>query len=324
MKTNYGIILVLAMAAVLSTTALHCRAAEDVNKEEDNIWSEDTAKGEHGRFELTEERIERIMNRLAETDPAKAEELKQLQEKDPEKFKAELREVMREQFGKRFRERTEERSEQFGKRHGEPPTLPGPCNIPPNPCNTPPNPCNTPPDFSGRPFGHGRMSPEMGMHWRDKYLDWLKENYAEEAEKLAELSGKDMDLYSRQLGLSFKKYGRIAEAAIENPQLAEVLKKDLALRQQQEKLLGEIETAGDKEKVELVKDLKEVINNRFDVIVERKQMEYEELLKRLERLKSEVEQRKAKMEKWKDAKFKDESVKARLEELLGKSDKFTW
>ena len=332
MKTSYRIILVLAMAAVLSTTALYCRAAEDVNKEEvksteplppppggvvekEDIWSEDTAKGEPGRLELTEERIERIMNRLAETDPAKAEELKQLQAKDPEKFKAELRKVMQEQFGKRFRERMEKRAEQHMKEGGKPF---GPGGMPPDSCNMPPGP-------SGMPFGPGRMLPEMGMHWRyDKYLNWLKENYADEAKKLAELSTKDANLYSKQLELSLKKYGRIAEAAIENPQLAEVLKKDLALRQQQDKLLGEIETAGDKEKEELVKDLKEVLNNRFDVIVERKQIEYEQLLKKLERLKNEVEQRKAKMEKWKDAKFKDESVKARLEELLGKSDKFTW
>jgi hypothetical protein len=232
---------------------------------------------------------------------------------------------MQEQFGERFRERLEERSEQQMKKCGAPP--PGPCNTPPNPCNVP-GPGGMPPEIGmqkhGEPFGPGHMMPGTGMHWRDKYLDWLKENYAEEAEKLAELSGKDIDLYSRQLGLSFKKYGRIAEAAGENPQLAEVLKKDLALKQQQDKLLGEIETAGDKEKEELVKELKEVISNRFDVIVERKQIEYEQLLKKLERLKNEVEQRKAKMEKWKDVEFKNESVKARLKELLGKADEFKW
>jgi hypothetical protein len=311
MKTSYGIILVLAIAAVLSTTALYCRAAEDVNKKEvksteplppppggvvekENIWSEDAAKGEHGRFELTEEKIERIMNQLAKTDPEKAEELKQLQAKDPEKFKAEIREVMREQFGKRFRERMEKRSEQHSKKFGE-------------------------------PFGPGGMPPGVGMPWRyDKYLNWLKENYAEEAKKLAELSTKDTDLYSKQLELSLKKYGRIAEAARENPQLAEVLKEDLALRQQQDKLLGQIETAGDKEKEKLVTELKEVLNHRFDAILKRKQIEYEQLLKKLERLKKEVEQRNAKVEKWKDAGFKNESVKARLKELLGKTDEFKW
>lgn len=274
------------MTAILSTAILPCRAAEDVNKDEDNIWLEDLAKGKYGKFELTAAKIDRIMQRLAKSDPNKTEQLKQLQQKDPEKFKTELREAMREQLGKKF------------KNH-----------------------------MKGRPesFGPGHIMPEMGMRWKyDKYLDWLKENYPAEAEKLAELSKKDPDLYWKQLGLSLKTYGRIAEAARENPGLAEVLKKDLTLRQQQEKLLGEIEAANDKDKEGLIKDLKEVLSNRFDVIVERKQIEYEQLLEKLERLKNDVEQRKAKMEKWKDTTFKEESVKARLEELLGKSDKFTW
>jgi hypothetical protein len=323
MKMSYGIILLLTMAAVLSTTALHCQAAEDANKEEvkstellpppaggieekDDIWSEDTAEGEHERFELTGERIERIMKRLAEIDPNKAEQLKQLQQKDPEKFKTELREVMREQRGKRIREHRKERQELLG--HD---------NMPPGP--------GVLPEFGGRQSGLGRMPPEMGMQWRyDKYLEWLKENYAEEAKKLEDLSKKDPEVYWKHLGFSLKKYGKIAEAARENPRLAEVLKKDLALRQQQDKLLEEIETANDKDKEELIKGLKEVISSRFDVIVERKQIEYELLLERLERLKKDVEDRKAKMEKWKDANFKEDSVKARLEELLGKSDKFTW
>jgi hypothetical protein len=337
MKTRYGIILVLAMAAVLSTTALYCQAAEDVNKEEvksteplppppgsvvekEDIWSEDAAKGRPGRFELTEEKIERIMNRLAETEPNKAKELKQLQEKDPEKFKAELRKVMREQFGRKFRKRVEKRLEPIG-----------PGGMPPGPESMPPGMVIQRP---GEPFGPGHIMPEMGMHWKyDKYLNWLEENYPyvakqlEEAKKLAEQSGNDADhwrKYWKQFGLGLKKYGKIAEAARENPRLAEVLKKDLELRQQQDKLLEKIETAKDKEKEELIKELKEVLNNRFDVIVERKQIEYEQLLEKLERLKNDVEQRKAKMEKWKNAKFKDNSVKARIEELLGKSDKFMW
>jgi hypothetical protein len=341
MKTKYGIILVLAMAAVLSTTALYCRAAEDVNKEEvksteplppplggvteeEDIWSEDTAKGEHGRPELTEERIEYIMNRLAETEPNKAKELKQLQEKDPEKFKAELRKVMREQFGKKFRERVEKRRKPFGP--GNAPPAPYPMPSP----NGMPMPLEMGMQKPIEPFGPGHVMPEMGMHWKyDKYLEWLKENYAdvakqlEEAKKLAEQNGNWRE-YWKQFGLGLKKYGRIAEADRENPRLAEVLKKDLMLRQQQDQLLEEIKAAGDKDKEELAKDLKEVLNNRFDVIIERKQIEYEQLLEKLERLKNDVEQRKAKMEKWKDTKFKNDSVKARIEELLGKSDEFTW
>jgi hypothetical protein len=324
MKTKYGVIVVLAIAAaVLFVPALPCLAVE---KEQEDVWSEDTERGEQGRVELTKEKIELIMKRLAENDPNKAEQLKQLQEKDPNKFKIELIEAMREQRGKRIREHMGKRLEPIGP--GEMPHVP----------SVMPGPTGMPSEMGMqrhiRPFGRGRMPPEMDMQWRqDKFLGWLRENYPdaakqlEEAQKLAEQSGDDAERwqeYWKQFGLNFRKYGRIAEAARENPRLAEVLKKDLDLRQQQDKLLGEIETAKDKEKEVLINELKNVLSSRFDVIVERKQIEYEQLLDRLERLKNDVEQRKAKMEKWKNAKFKDESVKARLEELLGKSDKFTW
>jgi restriction endonuclease Mrr len=52
---------------------------------------------EQKEHELTDEAIERIMGYLAKTNPEKAEELKQLRESDPEKFKAELRKLI-EQF----------------------------------------------------------------------------------------------------------------------------------------------------------------------------------------------------------------------------------
>jgi len=53
---------------------------------------------EQREHELTDEAIERIMGYLVKTNPEKSEELKQLRESDPEKFKAELRKLMREQF----------------------------------------------------------------------------------------------------------------------------------------------------------------------------------------------------------------------------------
>lgn len=293
MQKNYVTILVLAIATTMIFAApVLCRAAE---KEEENVWSEDEPKGEGRRFELTEERISRIMNQLKETDPKEAEELEQLRGKDPEKFKDELREIMRQQFGKGFKEHLKERSEQRVRKRGE-------------------------------PFGPGGMPPGTGMHWRyDRYLDWLKENYAEEAEKLDKLREEKPELYGRQIALSLKRYGRIAEAARENPQLAEVLKEDLVLKQQRDKLLRKIRAASeDAEKKELTKQLEEVVSSRFDLIVKRKQIEYEQLLEKLTKLKKQVEESEAKVEKWKDVEFKNESVKARLEELLGKTDEFRW
>ena len=53
MRTTYGIVLVLTMAAImLLTTAPACGAEE---KKEENIWSEGKPKRGPGQFELTEE-----------------------------------------------------------------------------------------------------------------------------------------------------------------------------------------------------------------------------------------------------------------------------
>ncbi len=53
-----------------------------------------------GEFELTDEMIERTMGFLEQMNPEKAQELKQLQASDPEKFKAELKKLMQEQSGR--------------------------------------------------------------------------------------------------------------------------------------------------------------------------------------------------------------------------------
>jgi len=121
-----------------------------------------------------------------------------------------------------------------------------------------------------------------------------------------------------------KKYGKIAEAAKENPALAEVLKENLKLNHQRRSLLRQIKKANDKEKTELVKELKDVLNKKFDLIVKRKQLEYEQLAKKLEELKKEVKSSEEKFEKWKDPDFKNKNVEARLKKLLGKQEDFKW
>jgi len=167
--------------------------------------------------------------------------------------------------------------------------------------------------------------PGMGMHRRHgELLEWLEKHHPEEAGRLRDMRADRPELFERRMGLGLKKYGRILEAMRENPELAEVLKQDLELKQQRDELLREIETADDDERRELIGELEEVISSRFDLIVRRKQIEYEQLLRKLERLKKRVEESEAKVDKWKDTAFKKESVKARLEELVGETDEFKW
>jgi len=309
MKKNYVTILVLAMTtAIVLTTALPCGAAE----KEKSIWSEDEPERKHRRFELTDEAVERIMNGLRETNPEKAEELAKLRKENPEQFKAELRKVMRARFGERRREGMGER----GWRK------PGPGLDKPS---ARPGGRGGRGERGGRdePGGRGGRGMMRGDH--GEFLKWFKENYPEQAEKLAGLKMRKPGDYDRRLGLSLRKYRIIFEAEKENPRLAKVLKKDLELKGKRVKLLRKIRTAKDDgEKKELTAQLKEVVSSRFDLLVRRKQVEYEQLLRKLEKLKEEVEKRGAEVQKWNDPKIKDDNVKMRVDELLSERKKFRW
>jgi hypothetical protein len=309
MKRYVTILILATAAAMLLAGPLPCRAAEEV---EENIWDDDRPgprprRAPTRRVELTEERIEHIMSHLAENHPEKAEQLKRLREDDPERFRAELRRMMKERFGRRHREATKARNgpwegELEGKRPPRPPRRPAP------PLTRPRRPQ---PRRPGRP-------PQA-------YIEWLEKNYPDQATELAELKEKDPDLYKRKTWLSYRRYRRIYDAARKNPELGKILKEDFELKSQRDELLEQIGAAADDaEKATLVKELEEVISARFEVILKRKQVEYEELLQRLEEMKKEVNTSKAELENWKDAQFKQVNVKTRVKELVGGVEKFKW
>ncbi len=295
MKRLFGIVL-LSAAVLLVTGARPCSA--DVNEAE-NVF-EEFPERMFREFEPTEEMINRFMDRLKETEPEKAEELAKLREKEPEKFKEEIKNVMRENFRRMFREqrgRGQRGPEGRGERGPE-----------------------------GRERGprRGDMMARFA-ELQEKFLVWLKENYAEEAEKLAEIKEKNPELYERQLHLLWMKYGRIFMIAQENPELAEILKQQHGLNHQRDELMRKVGKAKDeKEKQKLVDELGEVLGKKFDLIVRRKQIAFEQLRERLQELEKQVKESEAKVERWQKAEFKQEQIKNRLAELVGKSEKFDW
>ena len=137
MELKRGIFLVLVTAAILTVTILPCSA--DEKKDEKDIWVGEETRGPRmmprpgpvsvgdeprgprmgsgrgpgagrmgpGRFELTDEEIDRVMKGLKESNPAKAKELEKLRETEPEKFIDELRKHGRDEFGKIIRENIE-------------------------------------------------------------------------------------------------------------------------------------------------------------------------------------------------------------------------
>jgi hypothetical protein len=300
-KKNYvsTLVWVIAGAALLALPA-NC-AAQDSQQEQKAFWSEP----ERGArwVEPSDEMIERVMKRLGETDPEKAEQLRQLREQDPEKFKTEIREVMREHLRARHREGME----------------------PGDPGERPRFQRRRPPEGE-RPgkVGRGRQ-PRPAQERHREFLEWLGKNYPEEARKLAKLREQKSDDYDARLGLMLKKYRRVFEAVKEHPELAKLLKEDLELKQERDQLLRRIRRAKDEAvKTDLSAQLEQVVSKRFDLIVQRKQMEYEQLLKRLENLKKQVEESEGEVTRWKQPDFKDRSVKARVEELVSAREDFKW
>jgi len=107
-----------------------------------------------------------------------------------------------------------------------------------------------------------------------------------------------------------------------NPELAKVLKQDIELQQQRSKLVKQLQSAPKKQKDKIQKELKEVISLRFDIIIMKKQLQYEDLRKKLEKLQKEVQHRESELDKLKQK--KPDAIGKRYEELVGKTEKIGW
>ncbi|MCH8120494.1 MAG: hypothetical protein IIC00_12290 [Planctomycetes bacterium] len=280
MEFSRRIIVVLVMAVVATVIVLPSSAEE--KKDEKNIWTEGESRGPgrgpgpgrgSRRFELTDEEIDRVMKGLKESNPEKAKELAKLREKEPEKFRDELRRHGREEFGKIIRERIDN----WRKRR------------------------------------------------RAEFLESLEKLVPKEARELAKLKDTNPDLYAEKYELILRKYGRIIEEGRRNPELAEVLIEDLKLKKRRDELLKKIKAVkSENEKKKLVAELEEVVAGRFDLIVRRKQIAYERLLRWLEGLQKRIRESRGEIVRWRDEKLKNENVKQRTGDLLEEIPKFNW
>jgi len=91
------------------------------------------------------------------------------------------------------------------------------------------------------------------------------------------------------------------------------------------RLCEEIEKTDDEDKKKLLtEELATVVAKRFDVILQRKQIEYEKLLEKLEALKKRIKESEAELSRRKESKYKEENVKVRVEELLSSAKRFKW
>lgn len=158
---------------------------------------------------------------------------------------------------------------------------------------------------------------------REEFIAWLGKEYPKEAQELAGLNDRE-EAYAKKYDLLRQKYGQIYEEERRNPELAKVLKEDLELQQRSNRILARLKQAkNDQDRQKLQAELEETVGRRFDLIVLRRQIAYEQLLKRIEDLKRELSNSRDEIERWRDPKFKEQAVGERLKELTAGA-KFTW
>jgi hypothetical protein len=237
---------------------------------------------------------QKILDDIRAKDPNQANRLEQLREENPKEFRMEIKKLA----GKR---------EQMSGRPGKRPellTMQGQENKP----------------FGARP--RDRIRDRFAASEKE-FITWLEKNEPEKAKELAALKEKDPQAYARRLSIEMRKYRQIMEIEASNPALAQVMKKDMELKQQMNELLEKIKgTTDEKQKQELTAQLKDVVSQRFDVIVQKKQLRYEELKKKLEQLQQNLNKSQTDLEKFKTE--KDEQIQMHLDSLLNQAEQFDW
>jgi len=287
MESSRVILLILALTAVLAVSTQPCAGNQ---KDEQNLFEEEDRGPGPGPGPGPERGPRRGgpgRGRFELTDEEVDQILKDLKERSPEKAKelAELRTKDPEKFREELRRHARD---EFGK-----------------------------------------VVRERIDKWRQQrqteFLEWFVKSVPDEAEELAKLKERDPKLYDQKYEMASKKYGRIYEESRRNPELAEVHIEDIRLQKRRDQLIGKINaTTNRREKQKLTEELEEVVGHRYDLIVRRKQIAYEWLLKRLEELQNRINESRAEILKAQDAKVKDENIKKRTQELLEEKKGFPW
>ncbi|AQQ10424.1 hypothetical protein L21SP3_02256 [Sedimentisphaera cyanobacteriorum] len=259
----------------------------------DEVFDEH-AEGElHGRMKKhTEQKYERILDEIAEKDRPRAEELRKLREENPKAFHEEMKDIIKDKMGR--------------------------------------------PDFRGPEHRHGEGRFEPGERFRakfkerfakrnDEFIEWLEENFPEEAEKMKKAFEADPNSAFKNTAYIRSKYRRIFETEKRNPEMAELMKNDLELKQRREQITEQLRYCeNEQEMKELEDELRDIVSMRLNVILEKRRLKLEDLQKKLQQIEKEINKQQKDLEALDDQ--RDSLIKNRLEELIeeSKRQKVNW
>ncbi len=154
--------------------------------------------------------------------------------------------------------------------------------------------------------------------YQAEFRTWLEKNYPQEFKSVTDAKSRsDMQAVTRRYMPIFMAEKR------GHSDMAELLKKDLDLKDQRDALVKEINATDDTTaKAALIKELSTVVSKRFDIVVSKKKVRYNNLKKRITELEKEVEKQEVALDKLESN--KDAEVKQRLKELVEPEVKLEW
>ncbi|MEN6308094.1 MAG: hypothetical protein ABFD91_10095 [Anaerohalosphaeraceae bacterium] len=285
----------------------------------DDFWAEELARPEP---QLPDERIDQFLEQIRIQDPAKAEQLEKLRKENPEEFRKQIRaefttrfRQMRQQFERGGRDRDRDR-----RSEGNPPEQMG--GPGPGPGQGPQGPDRPGPGQPGTPQGYGSPWKDRIERMHNEFIAWLEKNYPTQAVEIKNLRENKPEEYIGKMAELMRRYGPIIEAERNNPKLAAIMKEDMENQRLTDELLKQIRRAKGNEKEKLTAELKALVSRRFDLIMAKKQMQYDDLRRRLEELQTEVKNREGELDKLKSN--KDAAVDDRFKGLLSESEKVKW
>lgn len=297
------IVVGLAVLAILQgVPALSAEAPEA------DIWTEDAGPMQEGPW--SDRRIEIFLDRLEEENPDRAAQLRMLQKENPDEFQKELKK----EVDKFFRSSDRPQPPEPGEGPGGP--------MGPGPQRPDTREGRRGPDEDRSGEARRRRWLEHIQRRHEEFIQWLETNDPELAGELEQLRQKDEAAYFGRVMEARRRYDPILRAERDNPELAEVLKEDLLLQRQREELIREIRGAEGPRKEQLLNELRGLVSRRFDLIVRKKTLQYQELEERLKRLQRELEKRQTEVDKLK--RNKEQAVQERVKELTAQAEAIHW
>ena len=168
--------------------------------------------------------------------------------------------------------------------------------------------------------------PRKKEKWKEQleekhevYLEWFEKSYPDKYKELIKNRDSQPEKFVQRIGNSMKVYGPIQREEKRNPELAKALREDLRLQEERDKLIRDIRKAKPEKRPEMLKKLEGIVAARFDIIIRKKQLQYDHLRKRLE---YQLEKQAAELQKLKEE--KDAKVQQRMDELIDPKEKLSW